>query len=91
MVVAFEEKVNMFTKGNEIKKVYTYYKKYGEEDDYNTFSNKAFRLRLESVLNKFSATKKMTHHMHNLMKENAKNKYLDVEIEADLDDITYDS
>jgi hypothetical protein len=29
--------------------------------------------------------------MHNLMKENAKNKYLDVEIEADLDDITYDS
>jgi hypothetical protein len=90
MIVIFEEKIDIFTKGTEMKKDCTDYKKYCEEESYNAFSNKAFRLGLRSVRNKFSTTKKTTHHMYYLIKENTTNKYQEVEIEVGLYDITYD-
>jgi hypothetical protein len=74
-----------------MKKAYIDYKKYCEEESYNVFSNKAFRLRLGNDLNKFSTPRKTTYHMYYLIKKNIKNKYQEVEIEAGLDDITYDS
>jgi hypothetical protein len=45
MILVFEDKIDSFTKGYELKKAYSDYKKYCEEESYNGFSNKAFGLR----------------------------------------------
>jgi hypothetical protein len=83
----FEEKIGRFSKGFEIKKVYTDYKKSSEEEIYNAFRSKPFGLRLCIVVNKMTTTKNETHYIYYLIKEWVKNKTYSVEIEADLDDI----
>jgi phage/plasmid-associated DNA primase len=57
----FEEKLDRISKGYEMKKAYSDYKKYCEEDGYNEFGNKTFGFRLSSVFNKMSTTKNKTH------------------------------
>jgi hypothetical protein len=79
----------MLTKGNEMKKACTDYTKYCVEEGYIQFHNNAVGLRLDSVLNKPSTTKNITRYIYYLIKDNAKNKYQ--EIEKDLDDVTYGS
>jgi hypothetical protein len=69
-----------------LKKAYSDYKKYCEEESYNGFSNKAFGLRWESVADKVSATKNRLHYRYYLIKDNIKNKYKernDVEIDLE--------
>jgi hypothetical protein len=50
------KKNERFSKGYEMKNPYMAYNKYCEEEDYNTFSDKTFELRLGSVVNKMSIT-----------------------------------
>jgi hypothetical protein len=86
--IAFEEKKDMFIKRYEIKKACSDYKKYSEEDSYNIFSNKTFGLRLGSVVNKVSKTKNKTHYMYFMIKDSVENKYRNIDVEIDLDDIS---
>jgi hypothetical protein len=54
--------IERFIKGYEMKKAYSNNKKYCEEEGYIIFSNQTFGLRLGSVGNKLSATKKKTYY-----------------------------
>jgi methyl coenzyme M reductase subunit D len=56
MLLFFDQKNDRFSKGYEMKKVYSDYKKYGEEEGFNAFRNKIFGLKLGSVVNKISST-----------------------------------
>jgi hypothetical protein len=81
----FEEKIDKFTKGYEMKKPHLDYWKYSEEEGYNAFSNKTFGLRLGSVVKKVSTTKGKSHDRYYLINEGIKNKYResdDVEIDV---------
>jgi hypothetical protein len=91
MVVVFEETIDMLTKGNEMKKAYTDYLEYCIEDGYIQFHDNSFKLRLESALNKLSTSKNTTRHIYYRIKDNVKNKYSEIEIKKDLDDVAYDS
>jgi hypothetical protein len=84
----FEEKIDRFIKGYEMKKVFTDDKKSCEEDGYNAFSNKTFGSRLGSVVNKMSTTKNRNHYKYLLIKDNDKKKCQKNENEVDLDDIS---
>jgi hypothetical protein len=86
----FEEKIDKFIKGYEMKKAYSDYKKYCQGEGYNAFSNKTFSLRLGDVVNKMSTTKNKNHFRYYLIKDRVKNKYAK-DIVVDFDDIsTYD-
>jgi hypothetical protein len=63
----FEEKIERFIKGSEMKKAYRDYKNHYEEESYNAFSNKTFRLRLGNVVNKMSTIKNKTHYRYYLI------------------------
>jgi hypothetical protein len=41
----FEEQIKIFDKGFEIKKAYTDYKRYGDEEGYNSFNSRTLALR----------------------------------------------
>jgi phage/plasmid-associated DNA primase len=49
----FEEKIDKFIKGYEMKKAYVDYKKYCQKEGYNVFSNKTFGLRSGRVIKNF--------------------------------------
>jgi hypothetical protein len=70
-----EEKIDMFIKEYEMKKVYLDYNKYCKGEVHNEFLNKRFGLKLPSGVNKLSIIKNKTHCSYDLIKESAKNKY----------------
>jgi phage/plasmid-associated DNA primase len=59
-----EKKLDRFSKGYEMKKAYSDYKKYCQEEGYNAFSNKTFGLILDNVANKMSTTNNKTHYRY---------------------------
>jgi hypothetical protein len=70
----FEEYIDRFLKGYEMKKSYSDTKKYAEEEGYNAFSNMSFELVLGNIVNKISTTKNKTHYRYYLIKESSNNK-----------------
>jgi hypothetical protein len=80
----------MLIEGCEMKKAYLNYKKYCEEEGYNAFRNKIFILRFGDVVNKLATAKNKTHYWYYIIKESFKNKYREINVEIDLDDITSD-
>jgi hypothetical protein len=70
----FEEKIDMFSRGYEMKKAYSNYKNYYEEEVTMEFYNKTFGVRLGRVVNKMSTTKNKTRYRYYQMKDSVKTK-----------------
>jgi hypothetical protein len=69
MVAIFEEMIDWFIKGYEMKKADLDSQKYYEEEIYSVLCNKTFGLKLGNVVNQVSKTKNRSHDRYYLIKE----------------------